>query len=222
MLKIYRHTFIVIIFVALTSVALQSHIDLVALTANYNGEAAESLEFITELAVWGWGLALFIWSLTLIMRRIEKYRDNFDNSVKVLYVILLMPAIISFVAQMAFWAIVSGLFDPVVGEKVIFGAVSVLVIMIGNYGVSVRKAWFTGLPLPWIMASDRIWQKTHRCLGRLFMLMGAIALFSLFIWPTTLVIIGMTVGFIACLAISILYSLWLARCDPLRIDNSAL
>lgn len=49
-------------------------------------------------------------------------------------------------------------------------------------GVLISKAqrnWFIGIRTPWTLSSDIVWQKTHRLGGRLFKLIGIIALAGL-------------------------------------------
>ena len=54
--------------------------------------------------------------------------------------------------------------------------VSLLIIGLGNYLVQVKPNYFIGIKTPWTLASDRVWQQTHRHIGRLFVLVGVIGL----------------------------------------------
>jgi uncharacterized membrane protein len=66
-------------------------------------------------------------------------------------------------------------------NKVIFGALGVLFIVIGNYLGKVRKNFFLGIRTPWTLASDEVWARTHRIAGWLFVLYGLIMLSGMFV-----------------------------------------
>ena len=81
-------------------------------------------------------------------------------------------------------------------NKVIFGALGVLFIVIGNYFGKIRKNFFLGIRTPWTLASDEVWARTHRIGGRLFVLYGLIMLAGMFVTipPVVfLVMVGMIV-----------------------------
>jgi uncharacterized membrane protein len=50
----------------------------------------------------------------------------------------------------------------------------VLLMIIGNYMGKLRKNFFFGIRTPWTLASDEVWERTHRAGGWLFMLAGLI------------------------------------------------
>jgi uncharacterized membrane protein len=66
-------------------------------------------------------------------------------------------------------------------NKVIFGALGVLFIVIGAYLGKVRKNFFLGIRTPWTLASDEVWARTHRIGGRLFVFYGLIMLAGMFV-----------------------------------------
>ncbi|HVC17325.1 MAG TPA: SdpI family protein [Rhodanobacter sp.] len=44
--------------------------------------------------------------------------------------------------------------------------------ILGNYMGKLRKNFFVGIRSPWTLASDAVWERTHRVAGWLFMLAG--------------------------------------------------
>jgi uncharacterized membrane protein len=50
----------------------------------------------------------------------------------------------------------------------------VLLMILGNYMGKLRKNFFAGIRTPWTLASDEVWERTHRVAGWLFMLAGLI------------------------------------------------
>jgi uncharacterized membrane protein len=51
-------------------------------------------------------------------------------------------------------------------------AVGLLLIVLGNYMGKLRKNFFVGIRTPWTLASDDVWERTHRMGGRVFVLAG--------------------------------------------------
>jgi uncharacterized membrane protein len=54
--------------------------------------------------------------------------------------------------------------------------VGLLMIVIGNFLGKVTKNFFIGIRTPWTLASDEVWFRTHRLAGKLFVLVGLLAL----------------------------------------------
>jgi uncharacterized membrane protein len=52
-------------------------------------------------------------------------------------------------------------------------SVGVLLMVIGNYMGKLRKNFFIGIRTPWTLASDVVWERTHRFAGPLFVAAGA-------------------------------------------------
>lgn len=79
-------------------------------------------------------------------------------------------------------------------NEVIIAGLGLLFVVLGNFMGKVRKNFFIGIRTPWTLASDEVWNRTHRVAGWLFMLSG------LFIWVAALIgishawTIGVAVG----------------------------
>ena len=58
--------------------------------------------------------------------------------------------------------------------------VGFLFIVLGNYLGKFPKSFFVGIRTPWTLASDEVWNRTHRLGGWMFMLAGVIMLLSAF------------------------------------------
>ena len=68
--------------------------------------------------------------------------------------------------------------DP---TRLVFVLVGVLLIVLGNLMGKVRYNYVFGVRTPWTLASERVWDKTHRAVGPWFMLWGvAMAAAALF------------------------------------------
>lgn len=53
-------------------------------------------------------------------------------------------------------------------------SVGALLVVFGNYMGKLRKNFFIGIKSPWTLASDAVWQRTHRLAGWLFVLAGVV------------------------------------------------
>jgi len=62
-------------------------------------------------------------------------------------------------------------------------AVSALFIFLGNYMGKLRRNFWAGIRTPWTLASDTVWERTHRLGGWLFVLAGLVGIVSSFIPP---------------------------------------
>lgn len=59
------------------------------------------------------------------------------------------------------------------------GAIGLLMIILGNYFGKLKRNYFVGIKNPWTLASENVWNKTHRLGSRLFIIWG----FGLIISP---------------------------------------
>lgn len=66
-------------------------------------------------------------------------------------------------------------------NEMIFGAIGLLFIVLGNYLGKVRKNFFIGIRTPWTLASDEVWNRTHRMGGWIFVLIGFFMFLNAFV-----------------------------------------
>lgn len=57
-------------------------------------------------------------------------------------------------------------------------AVGMLFLVLGNYLGKFQKNFFIGIRTPWTLASDEVWNRTHRLAGYLFMAGGAVIILT--------------------------------------------
>jgi uncharacterized membrane protein len=63
---------------------------------------------------------------------------------------------------------------PVAMQRVVPVGVGVLFVAIGNLLPRARPNWFVGIRTPWTLSSDRVWEKTHRFGGHVFVAGGIV------------------------------------------------
>lgn len=65
-------------------------------------------------------------------------------------------------------------------SRIVIAGVGLLFIVMGNYMPKVKHNYFVGLKVPWTLASERVWKKTHRFAGKLFVISGIVIILSIF------------------------------------------
>lgn len=89
-------------------------------------------------------------------------------------------------------------------------SISVMFIIIGNYLGKIRHNYFVGIKTPWTLADERVWVKTHRLGGPMFVVAGLVSMVGSFMggkWAFTLLLISvMTATIIPIVYSYILYN----------------
>ncbi|WP_171016921.1 SdpI family protein [Pseudalkalibacillus caeni] len=65
--------------------------------------------------------------------------------------------------------------------KFVLPGMGILFIVLGNYMGRFRHNYFVGIRTPWTLADERVWHKTHRLGGKLFVMAGIIVLLGAFV-----------------------------------------
>ena len=121
---------------------------------------------------------------------------------------LLMAGLILFFAYMTGLAFAFGLGVDAHLKGWMMGGIGVLLIFFGNFLGKTTKNFFVGIRTPWTLASDEVWQRTHRFGGWLFVLAGLGTIVAAVVGLGFEIVIGLIV--VAALA-PILYSFVLYR-----------
>jgi len=154
----------------------------------------------------GWGVFLFpgmMLSLVLLFyiipridplkANIEKFRDAYEEMVVVILAFFLLIFL-----QTMLWNIGIQI-SPSLTVPV---AVGLLFIYLGYLLPKAKRNWFVGIRTPWTMSSDKVWDKTHKVGGKLFIMMGIILTLSVFLGSTSFYI--MIAGILAV----VIYLFW--------------
>ncbi|SJZ84152.1 SdpI family protein [Selenihalanaerobacter shriftii] len=90
-------------------------------------------------------------------------------------------------------------------NKAIFILISLLMIIFGNYTPTFKCNWSLGIKTPWTLASEEVWNRTHRFGGKLFMIAGVISLIGTLLTSNAYYLsLSIAVAVIG----SIIYSYW--------------
>jgi uncharacterized membrane protein len=100
---------------------------------------------------------------------------------------------------------------------VVFVAVGILFIVIGNYLPKVRSNYMVGIRTPWTLTSDLSWDRTHRIGGRLFVLEGIVFIVLGLVRPAQGMFVAVLIGgIVLMLVVLFAYSYWVWKTDPER------
>jgi uncharacterized membrane protein len=135
--------------------------------------------------------------------RKREHRRHYQvgNRSTYLYIMVLIIALLAYIQAMKLWGSFYSSLD--VG-RAIFGGVFFLFILLGNVLGRVRRNFYIGVRTPWTLASEKVWDATHRFSGRVMVLAGLLGLLSLVVFKGG--VAGLVIICGAALA-SILYSL---------------
>ncbi|MDN5311757.1 MAG: hypothetical protein PWQ68_730 [Thermoanaerobacteraceae bacterium] len=148
------------------------------------------------------GLYLLMSLAPMIDPRSDNYK-KFKGVFEGFRVLIVLVMIVLYLTSILF-----ALGIPVPIGKVVMLSVGILWVFIGNYFGKVRFNYTFGIRTPWTLASEEVWNKTHRVSGPLWVAAGIIMMLSIFIPDKPAFIIDMTAIAIAGIY-GFIYSYWL-------------
>lgn len=96
--------------------------------------------------------------------------------------------------------------------RIIPAGVGFLLIVLGNYLPKTRYNYVMGIRTPWTLADERVWDRTHRFAGALFILAGlAIVAGVVLISNARLLVAVVLVPTLAAVLLSVIYSAVISR-----------
>jgi uncharacterized membrane protein len=119
--------------------------------------------------------------------RPESYR-KFRGVVEGFRIIMVLVFASIYVATILF-----ALGIPVSVGKVVRFVLGLMLVFIGNYFGKVRHNYTFGIKTPWTLASEEVWNKTHRVSGPLWVVAGFVWMISIFMADRPAFIIDMAV-----------------------------
>ncbi len=106
-------------------------------------------------------------------KNIFKFRGSFDLFLLVTILFLDIVAGVLLIESFRF-----GTVDV---QMVVLLGIGVLFTVIGNFMPRFRHNYFCGIRTPWTLASETVWNQTHRVFGRLFFVWGLITCAAAFL-----------------------------------------
>lgn len=126
--------------------------------------------FILPLSCLGtWAMFLLIVYISPQGFRVDKFKPVIG---------ILQLATTGFMAGIGVLVLLSAQGSEIKFENFIIPAVGLLLIVLGNYMSKLRKNFFVGIKTPWTLASDEVWDRTHRFAGWIFVIGGILLFFQ--------------------------------------------
>lgn len=123
---------------------------------------------------WGaWLMPVFIlgaWALFRILPAIDPRGGNYVKFGGAFEGIV--TAVMLFMLALHIVVLRAALGHPSDMRRVVPIGIGLLFLVIGNLLPRARPNWFVGIRTPWTLSSDRVWEKTHRLGGRVFVVAG--------------------------------------------------
>ena len=151
-------------------------------------------------------VAVFLFVVMRLIPAISPKGFRTDSFAGVFHI--LQVALVGFGSLVGILALLQASGRDVPLNQVIFAALGLLFMVLGNYFGKIRKNFFMGIRTPWTLASDEVWARTHRLGGWLFVLMGAILFAGAFFTITP----GWLLGMVLLVAlVPVIYSYFIYR-----------
>jgi uncharacterized membrane protein len=121
-------------------------------------------------------LTLLLTGVMLILPVISPWGFRLDSARRAYdIVVLLLAGFLVAVQLLSYHAAISGDGSVARAMPVMVGF---LFVALGNYLGKFPKNFFVGIRTPWTLASDEVWNRTHRLAGYLFMAAGVLVALS--------------------------------------------
>jgi len=99
-----------------------------------------------------------------------------------------------------------------ISMKMMIGGILLFFAAIGNVLGKVRRNFWMGVRTPWTIASERVWNETHRLAAWLYTAVGLVGFTAIMLGPSSgPYLIGVFAVFMVCVMIPIPYSLYLYK-----------
>lgn len=160
-------------------------------------------------------LTVFLGALLYFLPRFEPRAQNLAQSGPA-YVQVCVALLVLMVA-VQLMVVLAAVGSPLDINLVLTVATGLLLIVIGNVLGKVRSNFMFGVRTPWTLSSDLSWNKTHRLVGRLFVLLGLATIVAGLVGGTTAFVAVLIGGIVVVLVVAFVYSYQVWRADPAKL-----
>ena len=132
-------------------------------------------------------MTLFIWILFQVLPNFDPKKEKYKLFNKEWQIIQI--TFVGFFTYLHFLIFYISIYPTIKLMPFMFIGLGIFFILLGNYLSKIRQNYFIGIKVPWTIASEDNWNKTHRFAGKCFVIAGLITLIEAgFIWYTPIVI----------------------------------
>lgn len=154
-------------------------------------------------------IALALAVMFIVLPKIMPKKGSLERSSEAYGAIMLGALLLQLVVH--FLLIAEAIGSNLDTMAVAFSAIGLLFVVMGNYLPKTRYNYVMGIRTPWTLADERVWDRTHRLAGPLFMLGGAATIAAVLIAGSEVATKVLMVGVFVPAIVAIAYSWHLAR-----------
>ncbi len=150
-------------------------------------------------------VVIMLWLIPAIMPKkgsLERSSEAYGAAVVILSL---------FVSFIHFGLIARALHYPIDVPRWALAGIGLLFIVIGNYLPKTRYNYVMGIRCPWTLASEEVWDKTHRVAGPLHVLLGLAVLADAILAPFPQAYLFMVGAAVAVSLICVAYAYFVAK-----------
>ncbi|HZL87400.1 MAG TPA: SdpI family protein [Pirellulaceae bacterium] len=157
------------------------------------------------------GMLLLFWALPWLSPKhfeVDSFRATYW------FIALVVTGMMGFVHALTLWAALEAGNRQVQVDitRLLLAGLLVMFVLIGNVMGKVRRNFYVGIRTPWTLASERVWNDTHRLAARMFVVAGALGLLAIVLPLPLPAVVIVVIGLIMVAAVwPIVYSLLLYK-----------
>ena len=142
-----------------------------------------------------WGIAAAVNFLMLFAKKIDPKGESYDRFPNVVNIVRIFITVLLCGLDLL---TIGFAFDPQFADMntIMFAVMGAMFILLGNYMPKVKHNYTFGIKTMWTIASEDVWNKTHRMAGPLWMAGGLVMMAMAFIKNSSAVvpvIVGVTI-----------------------------
>ena len=129
-----------------------------------------------------WGLALFVNVIMLFAEKIEPKKGSYAKFPKVFNILrVFITALLCGLELLT----IAFAFNPDFADmnNIMYITMGFMFVLLGNYMPKVKHNYTFGIKVPWTLASENVWNKTHRMAGPLWIAGGIVMMGGVFMPP---------------------------------------
>jgi uncharacterized membrane protein len=155
-------------------------------------------------------ITLIVWLLFLVIPKIDPRKENFKLMGRVFWLFAFFVVLFLCVLHLGILLTALGVMQTNLVPFLSLAGIGILFIVIGLNMAKIKHNYFFGIRTPWTLASEEVWNKTHRTLGPWWVICGVIFLFLVFL-PSAIMFIVLLVLTILLALGSVVWSYVLYR-----------
>jgi uncharacterized membrane protein len=153
------------------------------------------------------GLILLFWALPWLSPKnfeLDSFRSTYW------FIVLVICAAMAYIHGLTLWAALAS--APIDITRALLAGLLVMFGLMGNVMGKIRRNFYVGIRTPWTLASERVWNDTHRLAARMFVVSSILGLIAIVPpIPIPVSIVSVIAAIMGSALFPVGYSLWLYK-----------